>query len=149
MANKRLRKSKFSRSRYRSRRQRGGWLSRYDFAYTGRDSMNQAAYYVKKIAPKLIDKTFDRAKNLAPNLINRTSRELDAIAARRINQLTRNTGNEIQRIAPGIIRGAIEEVYKTPFRLLGQFGRNKYKQLRSKMYIVLKLKNTRYRKVRK
>ena len=149
MANRRSRKTKTSRSRHRSRRQRGGWLSRYDFAYAGRDSVNQAAYHVNKVAPKLIDKAFDRARNLAPNLINRTSRELDAIAARRINQLTRNTGNEIQRIAPGIIRGAIEELYKTPFRLLGQFGRNKYKQLRSKMYKALKLKNNRYRKVRK
>ena len=130
MANKRSRKFKTSRSRYRSRRQIGGWLSRYDFAYAGRDSVNQAAYHVNKIAPKLIEKTFDRANKLVPNLINRTSRELDTIAARRINQITRNTSNEIQRIARGIIRGAIEELYKTPFRLLGQFGRNKYKQLK-------------------
>ena len=146
---KRSRKTKIFRSRYRSRRQRGEWLSRYDFAYADRDCVNQAAYHVDKIAPKLIDKTFDRARDLAPNLINKTSRELDAIATRRINQLTRNTGNEIQRIAPGIIRGAIEELYKTPFRLLGQFGRNKYKQLRKKMYKTLKLRKNKYRKARK
>ena len=98
MVVRRSRKSKTSRFRYRSKKQRGGWLSRYDFAYAGRDSVNQAAYHVNKIAPKLIDKTFDRARNLAPNLINRTSRELEAIAARRINQLSRNTGNEIQKL---------------------------------------------------
>ena len=83
MANRRSRKTKTSRSRHRSRRQRGGWLSRYDFAYAGRDSVNQAAYHVNKVTPKLIDKAFDRARNLAPNLINRTSREQNAIAARR------------------------------------------------------------------
>ena len=111
--------------------------------------MNQAAYHVDKIAPKLIDKTFDRARDLAPQLISKTSRELDAIAARRINQLTRTTANEVQRVAPGIIRGAIEEVYKTPFRLVGQFGRNKYRKLKNKLYKTLKLKNNRRRKSRK
>ena len=146
MAKRRSRKTKTSRRR---RRQRGGWLSRYDFAYAGRDSVNQAAYHVNKIAPKLIDKSFDRARDLAPQLINRTSREIDAIAARRINQLTRTTANEVQRIAPGIIRGAIEEVYKTPFRLLGQFGRNKYRQFKNTLYKTLKLKNKRRRKLRK
>ena len=74
--------------RYCSRKQRGGFLSRYDFAYAGLDSVNQAAHHVKKIAPELIDKSFDRARDLAPNLIRKTSRKLDAIAARRINQLT-------------------------------------------------------------
>ena len=114
-------------SRYRSRKQRGCFLSRYDFAYAGRDSVNQAAYHVKKIAPKLIDKTFDRARDLSPELIDKASRDLDMIAARRINQLTYNTGREVHRIAPGLIKGAIEELYRTPFRLLGQCGRNKYK----------------------
>ena len=74
------------------------------------------------------------ARDLAPNLIRTTSRELDAIAARRINQLKYTTGMEIQRIAPGIMKGAIEELYKTPFCLLGQSGRKKYKQRKSKVY---------------
>ena len=82
-------------------------------------------------------------RDLAPNLIRTTSRELDATAARRINQLTYTTGKEIQRIAPGIIKGAIEELYKTPFRLLGQFGRKKYKQLKSKVYKRLRLNGKR------
>ena len=47
------------------------------------------------------------------------------LAARRINQLTYRTANEIQRIVPGIIKGAIEEICKTPFRLLGQLGTKK------------------------
>ena len=35
-------------ARRRKRKQRGGWLNRYDFAYADRDSVNQAAYHVKK-----------------------------------------------------------------------------------------------------
>ena len=101
--------------RKKRRKQKGGWLSRYDFAYAGRDSVNQAAHHLKKIAP---------------GLIKQSTKELDAIASRRINQLTRNTAEEIKRIAPGLIRGAIEEAYKTPFRLLGKFGTNKYNQLK-------------------
>ena len=109
----------------RKKTQKGGWLNRYDFAYAGRDSVNQAAYHMKKIAP---------------NLIRQSSKELDAIASRRINQLTNNTANEIKRIAPGLTRGAIEEVYKTPFRLLGNFGTNKYRQLKKKLYTTLSIR---------
>ena len=76
-------------SRHKSKKQKGGFVSRYDFAYAGRDSVNQAAYHVKKIAPELINQTSDRARNLAPNVIHTASRELDTIAARRINQITR------------------------------------------------------------
>ena len=121
-----------AKSRRKKRKQKGGWLSRYDFAYAGRDSVNQAAHHVKQIAPSLIKKSFDRIDKLTPKLIRQSSKELDAIASRRINQLTRNTAEEIKRIAPGLIRGAIEEAYKTPFRLLGNFGINKYNQLRKK-----------------
>ena len=126
--------------RRRKRKQKEGWLSRYDFAYAGRSTANQAADHVRKIAPKLIDKSFNRLRDLAPQVISQSSRELDAIAARRINQLTRTTANEIQRIAPGIIRGAIEEAYKTPFRLLGRFGTNKYNQLKKKLYKTLRIR---------
>ena len=71
------------------------------------------------------------------------------IAARRINQLTYRTANEIQRIVPGIIKGAIEEVYKTPFQLLGQFGTKKYKQIKKKLYSTLRLRKKRRKKAAK
>ena len=120
-----------SRRKKRKRKQKGGCLSRYDFAYAGRDSVNQAAHHIKKIAP---------------NLIRQSSKELDAIASRRINQLTRNTTDEIKRIASGLIRGAIEKVYETPFRLLGNFGTNKYNQLKKKLYKTLSVRQCRKRK---
>ena len=135
-----------AKSRRKKRKQKGGWLSRYDFAYAGRDSVNQAAHHVKQIAPGLIKKSFDRVDKLAPKLIRQSSKELDAIASRRINQLTRNTAEEIKRIAPGLIRGAIEEACKTPFRLLGNFGINKYNQLRKKIYKTLHIRRRKKKK---
>ena len=91
------------------RRQRGGFLNRYDFAYGGSDTINT------------VMKGLD---NLAPKLISQISEEIDKIAEARIRQA----------IAPQIIYGAIEEVYKTPFRLLGNFGKQKFNQLKRKIF---------------
>ena len=98
MARKQRKTKSSIRFRYRSRKQRGGFLSRYYFAYAGRDSVNQAAYHVKKIAPELIDKTFNRARDIAPELIDKASRDLDMIVVRRINQLTYNTGAKYREL---------------------------------------------------
>ena len=43
----------------------------------------------------------------------------------RIRQVINSGGQQIQKIAPQIIWGAIEDVYKTPFRLLGKLGKQK------------------------
>ena len=102
----------------RQKKQIGGWLNRYDFAYAGRDSVNQAF--------KNLDRT-------APRLIKNASGEVDKVLEQRISQVIRQGGAEVQRIAPGILRGAIEEVYKTPFRLLGKFGKRKLAQVRKKI----------------
>ena len=63
----------------RRRRQTGGFLSRYDFAYAGIDSVNQAAYHVKKIAPGLINhaiyKAGEQTKSVAPGIINQTTKK--------------------------------------------------------------------------
>ena len=87
-----------------SRRQTGGFLNRYDFAYAGRDVVNQAG----KVAPKFI---------------SQATSEINKIAQQRIDQIVRFGRAEIERVAPKIIRGAIEEVCKTPFRLLGNLGK--------------------------
>ena len=50
------------------RRQTGGFLNRYDFAYAGRDIVNQAG----KIAPKIIDQA---------------SGEINKIAQQRVDQI--------------------------------------------------------------
>ena len=61
------------------KRQRGGFLNRYDFAYAGRDTVNQAA----KVAPGVV--------KVATNDINK-------IAEQRINQIISQGGREMERV---------------------------------------------------
>ena len=93
---------------------KGGFLNRYDFGCTGRDTVNQ----VGKIAPEIIKKA---------------TGEIDKIAQNRINQIIRSRGAEVERVLPKILRGAIEDVYKTPFRMLGNFGKQQFKKLKMKI----------------
>ena len=79
-------------------RQIGGFSNRYDFVYAGRDVVNQ----VGKIVPGVIDK--------ATGKINK-------IVQQRIGQAIKTGGAEIERVAPKIIRGAIEEVYKNTVQI--------------------------------
>ena len=96
--------------RRRSQRQTGGFLNRYDFAYAGRDTVNQVG-------------------KIAPGIINKTTSDIKKIAQQRIDQAIRTGGAEIERVAPKIIRGAIKEVYKTPFRLLGNLGKQQFQKI--------------------
>ena len=74
-----------------SRRQAGGFLNRYDFAYAGRDVVNQVG-------------------KVARNIINQATGQINKIAQRTIDQVIRSGGAEIERVAPKIIRRVIEEV---------------------------------------
>ena len=60
----------------RRRRQTGGFLSRYDFSYVGRDTVNQVG-------------------KIAPGIINKATADIDKIAKQRINQVIRDGGAEI------------------------------------------------------
>ena len=91
-------------------RQTGGFLNRYDFAYAGRDTVNQVG---KK----------------APGIINKATSDINKIAQQRIDQAVRTGGAEIERIAPEIITGVIEDVYKTPFRLLGNLRKKQFQKI--------------------
>ena len=88
----------------RRRKQIGGFLNRYDFAYAGRDTVNQVG-------------------KIAPGIIHKETSDINKLAQQRIDQATKTGGAEVERIAPKIIGGAIKDVYKTPFRLLGNFGK--------------------------
>ena len=66
---KRLQKYLRKKQKYTRRKQRGRFSKRYDFAYVGRGTVNQAM--------KGLD-------NLAPKLINQASKEIDKIADARI-----------------------------------------------------------------
>ena len=118
-------KSSYQRATYRKRgtgkntvsrrRQTGGWLNRYDFAYAGRDTVNQVG-------------------KIAPGIINKATADINKIAQQRIDQVIRQGGAEMERIAPKIIKGAIEEVYKTPFRLLGNLGKKQFAKIKRKLF---------------
>ena len=98
---------------WKNKRQRGGILSRYGFAYTGRDTVNQAS----KVAPEIVK----QARN-----------DIDQMVKNRLNQATSAGGAEIERALPEILRGAID-VYKTPFRLLGNFGKQQFNKIKRKI----------------
>ena len=113
------RQSRYSvrtRKRYYPRRQRqtGSFLNRYNFAYAGRDTVN----HLGKVAPGVIKEAFSQIKN---------------IAQQRIQQSISQGGNEIERIFPKILRGAKEDVYQMPFRLLGKFGKNQFENIKNKI----------------
>ena len=94
-----------------------GFLSRYDFAYAGRDTMNQAIKGLDGSLLKFIDKT---------------SKEIDKIAGEEIRQVINEGCQKIQKRAPQFIRGAIEDVHKTPSRLLGNFCDKEFGQVKKK-----------------
>ena len=92
----------------------GGFFGRYDFAYAGRDIVNKVG-------------------KIAPGLIKQATSEIDKIARNRIYQVIKSGGAEVERALSKIIRGAIEDVYKTPFRLLGNFGKQQLNKIKKKI----------------
>ena len=56
-------------------------------------------------------------------MITQATGKINKIAQERIDQIVWSDRSEIKRAAPEIIKGAIEEIYKTPFRLLGNLSK--------------------------
>ena len=48
----------------------------------------------------------------------------------KINQVIKSGRTEIERVLPKILRRAIEDVYKTPFRLLGNIGKQQFNKIK-------------------
>ena len=67
-------------------------------------------------------------------MISQATGEINKIAQQRIDQVVRSGGAEIERVALKIIRGAIGEVYKTPFRLLGNLGKKQFQKIKRKLF---------------
>ena len=78
--------------------------------------------------------TVNQLGKIAPGIINQATGEINKIAQQRTDQAVRSGGAEIERVAPKIIRGAIEEVYKTPFRLLGNLGKRQFQKIKNKLF---------------
>ena len=65
--------------KYRKKLQTGGFLNRYDFAYAGRD-------------------TVDQLGKVAPGIIKSASSVINNISQQRINQIIRQEGQEMKRV---------------------------------------------------
>lgn len=68
-----------------------------------------------------------------PGLIKSVSSEINNIAQQQINQAIRQGGQEIEHALPKILRGAIRDVYQTPFRLLGKSGKQQLQKIKNKV----------------
>ena len=90
-------------------------MSRYGFAYADRGVVN-------------------RAGKIAPDIINKATSDINEITKERTDQAIRTDSAKVERIAPKIIRGAIEKVYKTPFRLLENLGKKQFRKIKRKIF---------------
>ena len=99
----------------KQRKQKGGFLSRYDFVYTGRGVINQAA-------------------KVAPGVIKQATNDIDLLVKNRLNHVIISGGAEIEQVLPKILHGAIEDVYKTHFRLFGKFGKAQFNKIKKKIF---------------
>ena len=93
------------------KRQRRGFLNRYDFSYAGRDTANQAA-------------------KVTLGVIKAAADDINKVVEQRINQIISKGGVELERVLPKILKGAIEDVYRTLFKLLGNFEKQQLNKLR-------------------
>ena len=98
----------------RQKRQLVSFLNRYDFAYAGRDVVNQAA----KVAPDVIKAAIDNINNIVKD---------------RINQIISQGGKKVGRVLPILLRGATDVVYQTSFRLLHTFGKPQFNKIKRKI----------------
>ena len=71
-------------------------------------------------------------ERIAPGLMKQFSSEVSNVAQQIIHQILDQGGQKTEKTAPKIIRDAIVDVYQTPFRLLGTFGKKKINQIKQK-----------------
>ena len=60
-----IRKNKYKNTQSCKKRQRGGFLNRYDFAYARRDTVNTAMKNLNAMAPKIIKQTTYQVDQIA------------------------------------------------------------------------------------
>ena len=84
-------------------------------------SSKQKQKRLNKKAQKKI-KTINQLTNKAPKLINKASRKINEIIKIRIEWVE---NHDVECILAQIIWDTIENIYQTPFRLLGKFGTKK------------------------
>ena len=63
-------------------------------------------------------------------MIKNAGKKINNIAKERINQIITQGEKEVDRVLPKILRSAIEDVYQTRFRMLGNFGKQQLNKLK-------------------
>ena len=63
----------------------------------------------------------NQGAKVTPGVIKTTTNNINVIATDRINQVISQGGKEMERVLPILLRAANEDVYQTPFRLIGKF----------------------------
>ena len=65
-------------------------------------------------------------------IVKNAGAEINNITQQWINQVKSEGEKEIERVAPKILRGAIEDVYRMPFRLLQKFGKQQLQKIKKR-----------------
>lgn len=76
--------------------------------------------------------TVNQLGKVVPSVIQSASSEINNIVQQRINHIIRQGGQEMEKVLPKIYRGAFEDIYQTPFRMLGNFGKQQLQKLKRK-----------------
>ena len=67
---------------------------------------------------------------VAPGVMKTATNGINETAQNRVNQIISQGGKEMERVLPKILRGAIEDVYQTPFGLLGNSGKQQLNKIK-------------------
>ena len=66
-------------------------------------------------------------------MIKAATNDINDIVKDRINQIISQGGKEVECALLKILRGAIEDVYQMPFRLLSNFGKQQWNKIKRKI----------------
>ena len=58
---------------------------------------------------------------------------MNKIAEQRITQIISQGCKELEQVVPKILHGAIEDVYQTPFRMLGNLEKKAFNDIKRKI----------------
>ena len=81
----------------------------------------------------MLGETVDQGAKVAPEIIKAATKDINKFTEQRINQIISQSGKELERVVPKILCGAIEDVYQTPFRILGNLGKKTFNDIKRKI----------------
>ena len=75
----------------------------------------------------------NQATKVALGVIKATTNDINNIETDRINHMIFQRGKEVEQVLPKILRAAIKDVYQTPSKLLGNFGKQQFTKTKRKI----------------